>query len=396
MELSRNLWRRKLRSILTISGIFMGILALTTMGAMAEHFNSLIAGGVTFYGDHIQVGASSNGDSGGILQMSKAEDLRRVPGVVAVSPSVTVAAKPGDVNAITFGVPDYISSQDPNYARYGTFKTSYASGHAVAPGENGGVVLGSSLAVEFKKRVGDTIALPVRPSDAPIDFVNHNFQVVGVLSPTLTAPDAGAFINLHDAQVLMGDSLPPALRGTIDPHLLVSGLVVYGAPGVNLDTLADRINAQVVGVKALRPSVIVASFKAGGAVFTLITTAAALLALVIGGLSVVNTMLMAVTERVREIGLKKAVGARTGAILRDFLSESTLIGAVGGTLGLGAGAALVAAANAGAGASPLFQLTPRLALLSLGFAVLLGAVAGMLPAWRAARMDPVQALRSVG
>jgi putative ABC transport system permease protein len=395
MEMIRNLFRRKLRSILTISGIFMGIVALTTMGAMAEHFNSLIGGGAAYYGDHVQVGSSFSGTLGGVIPLAKADAVRQVAGVVAVTPTIFLLAKPGD-GGITFGPPASISNSDAAYARYGTLKTTFAHGQDVSETTNGGVVLGSTLATELKKAVGSSIDLPIRPADATADFTNHSFKVVGVLNPTLTAPDTGAYVNLHDAQMLMGEGLPPTLRGNIDPYQLATGLVVYGQPGTNLDTLATRINAEVPGVKALKPSVTVASFKAGGAIFTLITTAAALLALVIGGLSVINTMLMAVTERVREIGLKKALGARTGAILRDFVSESTLIGAIGGVLGLAAGAAVVVMANAGAGASPLFQLTPRLALLSLGFAVLLGAVAGLLPAWRAARLDPVIALHAGG
>jgi putative ABC transport system permease protein len=244
--------------------------------------------------------------------------------------------------------------------------------------------------------LGDHIDLPVRPAKARPGFVNHTFTVVGVLNKTLTAPDSGALITLHDAQTIMGDSLPVALKQAIDPYQLAQGMTVYGKPGVNLDALSDKINAQVTDVKATKPSVLVQSFKSSGAIFTAITTVAALLALVIGGLSVVNTMLMAVTERVREIGLKKAIGARTGNIVREFVAESTLIGVVGGVLGFAIGAAITMLLGNAAGPDGLFLITPRLALLSLGFAVVLGAVAGVLPAYRASRLDPVIALRSVG
>jgi putative ABC transport system permease protein len=142
--------------------------------------------------------------------------------------------------------------------------------------------------------------------------------------------------------------------------------------------------------------VIVNSFKSGGAIFTAITTAAALLALVIGGLSVVNTMFMAVAERVREIGLKKAVGATTRHIMGEFLLEATFIGALGGVIGYGLGVLITVIANGTTppGQSTLFLITIRLTALSLGFAIALGAVAGILPAWRAATLDPVTALRN--
>lgn len=395
MELFRNLWRRKLRSTLTITGIFMGIVALTTMGAMAEHFNSLLDGGATFYGGNIGVAdAKSGGGFGsGLMQLSKADEIGRVDGVAAVSPNVEAALKPGDAAAVSFSIPEYISALDSNSSR-SAFKTTLASGRMLQG--NGEVLLGSTIAAEFNSKVGDSIDLPTRPAEAKPGFVSHTYNVVGVLNKTLTAPDSGAFVTLHDAQTIMGDNLPVPVKQAVDPYHLAQGMTVYGKPGVNLDSLSDRINAQVTDVKATKPSVIVKSFKAGGAVFTAITTVAALLALVIGGLSVVNTMLMAVSERVREIGLKKAVGARTGNIVREFVAESTLIGAVGGVLGFAVGVLITLLLGNSAGSGGLFLITPRLTLLSLGFAVVLGAVAGVLPAYRASRLDPVTALRSVG
>ena len=171
-------------------------------------------------------------------------------------------------------------------------------------------------------------------------------------------------------------------------------MAVYAKPGTNLDRLADTITATVPGVKATKPSDLVNSFKAGGAIFTFMTTAAALLALIIGGLSVVNTMIMSVSERIREIGLKKAIGAKTRTVLGEFLAEATTIGLLGGVIGFGLGALLTLALNAGDPAGGLFLITPRLVVIALLFAIALGAGAGALPAMRAARMDPVTALRS--
>jgi putative ABC transport system permease protein len=189
------------------------------------------------------------------------------------------------------------------------------------------------------------------------------------------------------------------VRVIIDVTKIAEGFDVYGKTGTSigdLDKIADSINSQVTGVKATRPSDLVNSFKQGGAIFTAITTAAALLALIIGGLSVVNTMFMAVAERVREIGLKKAVGATTFNIMGEFLVEATFIGLVGGVIGYGLGALITVLVNASTppGQSTLFLITPNLTILAIGFATVLGAVAGVLPAWRAARLDPVTALRN--
>ncbi len=397
MEIIRNLARRKLRSTLTVLGIVIGIFALTTMGAMAAHFNALLDGGVKYFGSSIQIGPPDGQAS--ILPMSKVDELKRVDGVDAAFPGYGFAAKPGEAATISFGIPDTIVSHDPAEDRYAAIKTTYAQGHDLTATSRGEVVLGSSIANELKKNVGDSIDLPVRPKDAKPDFVNHTFTVVGVLDPTRTAPDNLASISILDAQMLFKESLPVAIRDTIDTTTVAQSIVVFGKPGTSLaelDRIAGRINQQVNGVKATKPSDLVNSFKAGGATFTAITTAAAVLALVIGGLSVVNTMIMAVTERFREIGLKKAVGAHTGHILREYLLEATLIGFLGGAIGYALGVGLTNLLNLAGKSSnlELFLITPTLTVIALGFAVALGALAGVIPAFRAARLDPVTALRT--
>ena len=397
MEILRNIARRKLRSVLTISGIVIGVLALTTMGALAENFNALLDGGVKYFGSNIQVGPP-DGQSASLLPISKIDEIKQVQGVAAAFPGYGFSAKPGAVSTVSFGIPDEIIASDPAENDYGALKITTSQGHYLT-GTAGEVVLGDTIDKEFKKKIGDTIDLPIKPTDAKPDFINHTFTVVGILNVTRTAPDTFAYINIADGQTLLKDSLPTAIRGQIDVSRITESITVYGKAGSSisdLDAIADRLNSQVSGVKATKPSVIVNSFKSGGAIFTAITTAAALLALVIGGLSVVNTMFMAVAERVREIGLKKAVGATTLNIMGEFLIEATLIGLIGGLIGYGIGAAITIFANAttAPGTSTLFLLTLRLTLFALGFAVALGALAGILPAFRAARLDPVTALRN--
>jgi putative ABC transport system permease protein len=395
-QIVRNLTRRKLRSFLTISGIVIGIMALTTMGALANNFNALLMGGARYYAGYVPVSdAGSNGvTTSGVLPLSKADEIAAVPGVARVFPAINVQAKPGALQVVSLGVPDYIASWDPAENDYSALKTSFASGGELTG--TGQIILGSNFAREFGKRVGDSITLPVKPSDAPASFAQHSYTVVGILNQTLTAPDTGAFVALADAQQLFKEQLPIALQANFDQSQYAGGFDVYGTPGTNLDRLADRINAQVSGVKAERPSKIVQALIDGGALFTEITMAAALLALVIGGLAVINTMIMAVSERVREIGIKKAIGATTGKVMREFLLESSFIGLFGGVVGFAIGYGITALINASVPASQgnLMLVTPGLAALCIGFALALGTVVGIIPAFRAARMDPVLALHA--
>src|SRR3984893_4346780 len=144
-QIVRNLVRRKLRSFLTISGIVIGIVALTTMGALANNFNALLDGGAKYYAGYVPVGdANSNGvTSGAVLPLVKADEIQAVPGVARVFPTITVQAKPGSLQVVSLGLPDYISSYDPAENDYSALKISFSSGRALDPGAGGQIVLGS-------------------------------------------------------------------------------------------------------------------------------------------------------------------------------------------------------------------------------------------------------------
>jgi putative ABC transport system permease protein len=394
-EILRNLMRRKVRSALTISGIVIGIFALTTMGALAEHFNSMLDVGVQYSGTSIGVKAPAE-QANGLLPLSTGDELRHVPGVAAVYPQYQVAADPNNT-AVSLGAPTVITNEQRGVSAYGMPATSFAAGRDID--HRGEVILGSSMATTYGKRVGDTFDLPIAAKNPRPDFVNHRFTVVGILARTGTPLDGFASVGDADARMLLADTLPPTMRSAIDVNTTAQGFAVYAAKGASLaqlDAIAQRINDTVPGVEAPKPSAQVASFKSASTTFTAVFTGAALLALVIGGLSVVNTMIMAVNERIREIGLKKAVGAHTGQVMRDYLLEAAVIGAVGGLVGYALGLGLTSLVGAvGGGSLDIFLVTPRLSAIAIGFAVVMATLAGVLPALRAARLDPVTALRSL-
>ena len=130
-------------------------------------------------------------------------------------------------------------------------------------------------------------------------------------------------------------------------------------------------------------------------IFNAIIVGVAVISLVVGGLSVINTMAMSVTERTREIGIKRAIGGSRRRIIRELVAEAGVIGVIGGVIGLALGAIVVFLANEAGRASGtiLFDLTLSTAAFAVGFSTILGMIAGIVPAWSAARLDPVQALR---
>jgi len=124
----------------------------------------------------------------------------------------------------------------------------------------------------------------------------------------------------------------------------------------------------------------------------LVTIGVAAISLVVGGIVVMNIMLVSVTERTREIGIRKALGARRRDVLQQFLIESVMLTAIGGLIGVVAGFALAFALSF-ALKFPLL-ISPWSAVLGVGVSSLVGVVSGVSPAWKAARLNPIDALRA--
>jgi putative ABC transport system permease protein len=383
MRTLRNVFRRKLRVLLTIFGITIGVLALVVMGSMAEKINMLVSGGTEYYSDKVTVGAEGGSlFSSAPLSLNKYDAIKSVPGVAEVSADLDTLL---DTEAsMSFGMPPMISGSDMRGQDLESFEMSYAEGRALTPDDIGSVVVGSDLVDKLGAEVGGTVTLR-----------GEQYTVVGILDKTLTAPDTTVEMTLPDAQRIFLQDLPEVIRGQVDQADLVTGFVVYPTQGTDPEELAAAINEAVPGVLATGPKAFQEQIASAMGIFNAILYGIAIIALFVGGLSVINTMTMSVNERTREIGVRKAIGASDGQIVGQFLSESGLIGLIGGVSGLFLGwlAVTVTDKLLEPRNLDLFLVTPRLAIGSVAFAILLGLVSGLYPSLHAARLQPVLALR---
>lgn len=385
MRVLRSVFRRKTRALLTIFGITIGVLALVVMGSIAEKLSLLVDGGADYYADKVIVSGMSGmaGFSTEPISTDLIGEIERIDGVARAAGSVMMLLET-EPSAVSIGVAANIQASDFREHGYESFESEVVQGRELERGDRGVAVVGADLVSNLDAEVGGTI-----------DVRGTEFEVVGILGKTLTAPDMAVQIPLADAQELLVADLPAAIRDTVDRDTLITSIAVYLEDGQDPDEMATVISQKVDDVSAMGPAGFETSVKEPLKIFNQIIYAIAVVSLLVGGLSVINTMTMSVAERTREIGVRKAIGATDGAIMRQFIAESAVMGVIGGLLGLGLGALVGAAGNqAGAqSATELFLLTPRLAAGSVVFALVLGIVSGLYPAWYAARLNPVRALR---
>lgn len=382
-EALKNMFRRKTRTLLTIFGITIGIYAFTVMGSMAEKINLLVSGGTDYYADKVIVSQGESLYGMGPLNISKKAEIEKVDGVAAVSATIYTTLEES-MDAINMGPPASISAEELGNAELESFKVSYQEGRGIKEDDRGKVVVGSDLVKKLKAEVGKTVTIRDR-----------KFEVVGILEKTLTAPDNSVSMSLADAQEIYYSELPEFARSQLEASEIVNGFTVYPEKGVNPDKLSERIAEQVSGIGTLGPKAFEEQIASATGMLNAILFGVALISLVVGGLSVINTMTMSITERIREIGIKKAVGAKTKNILAEYLTEAGLIGLFGGLIGWGLGALTVLAINAAMedGGNIIFLLTARISIFAVMFAVILGVIAGFYPAYHAVKINIVKALR---
>ena len=381
--------------LFTVLGIAVGMAGLVALGGMAERITRFIEGGDRFVLGQISVAGQGLGmgagfTGGGLLPRGKLEEIRGVPGVAGIQPQVMLPLNPVTSQFLTLtqelilGLDLSVPMPNRHYR-----ELPVRAGRFLRSGDRRQAVVGADFAAARSLGPGSRLVLD-----------GQDFVVVGVLERTLTAPDRFVIVSIEAARDLWL-AKDPLLRqvfgagASLSREDLNTGAAVGWVDGEDPDAVARRIAQRVAGVNITIPSEVSRLLRNSTAFFSALLVGISTLGLLIGALSLANTVTAALFERIRDFGIKRALGATDLQLLAEVLGESLVVSLAGG----GAGIALALALGWGIEGwvarqgQQLFLFSPRLLAGAILFSLILGALAAAHATFRIARVPPAEAIR---
>ncbi|MCW2881300.1 MAG: macrolide transporter permease [Sphaerisporangium sp.] len=413
----RGLTANKMRSALTTLGILIGVAAVILLTAVGEGSSQAIQQNIQRLGSNTLTvmqsfsgggGAGGRGGGGGgggggasqqqsgtgprtqAKELSLADakamaDTVNAPSVKSVSPVVTASSQTATYEGASHAIAQLLGTY-PSYFE--------ASNKPVAKGAYfvNDDVLAARKIVVIGQTVVDDLFGTVDPLGKQINITGVPFTVVGVLKQSGSSGTQDA----DDVAI----APMPAVQQSLTGFGALGQIIVQAKSAVLVNAaqteITDILNQQhgITGAatadyRILNQATLQESVSAATGTFTVLLGAVAAISLLVGGIGITNIMLVTVTERTREIGIRKAIGAPRGAILGQFLAEATMLSLVGGLLGVAI--AVIGSRFTIAGVQPV--LVPTSIVLALSVSVGIGLFFGSYPANRAAKLRPIEALR---
>jgi putative ABC transport system permease protein len=394
----RALARNKMRSMLTMLGIIIGVGAVIAMVGIGQGASASIQSQISQLGDnmlYVSAGSSNTGGTrggSGSATTLTVEDIQAIeldiPSVRAVSPNIRASGQ------LVFGNQNWVASSgiigvSEKFPEIRLWQVE--SGEFFTEGD----VKSAGRVAVLGKTVADNLFAGTDPIGQTLRVRNLPFRVIGVLAPK----GQSQFGQDQDDTVLIPYTTAQKKLLTIThvPMAMVS------AVSADATFTAERQITELLRQRhRLAPNEendftvrnltdIAEAANASSSIMTNLLASIAGVSLLVGGIGIMNIMLVSVTERTREIGVRMAIGARSGVIRRQFLIESITISLVGGIIGVLLGVA------ASIGISSMLEwptlVSPASIFISVIFSALVGVTFGYYPARKAAALDPIEALR---
>ncbi|MFT3769578.1 MAG: ABC transporter permease [Minicystis sp.] len=397
---ARALLRNKMRAFLTTLGIIIGVASVISMVTVGEGAKSRVEAAFTSMGTNLLIvlsgSTSASGVMGGFGSMPTLtwEDLaairREAPAVRAAAPQLTIKTTvlSDDANwttSVSGTTPEYFGIRSWTIARGAFFSDADVDSGAKL------IVLGQTVSDHLFGAGVDPVGRVVRVRGVP-------FQVVGLLQRKGQSPMGQDY---DDVTVVPVSTFSAKIQGGLQKY--IAGIIAVSAKSEAETTRAQRQIAAILRDRHhLGPhdeddfsirnlTEIAAAQQQGTKALTGLLAAIAVVSLIVGGIGIMNIMLVSVTERTREIGVRMAVGAKPWHILAQFLVEAMSLSMLGGLVGVAAG--MLAARELASRFGWPFATRADMALVAFGFSAAVGIGFGLYPARRASQLDPIEALR---
>jgi len=390
------IFANKLRSGLTILGMTIGVASVIVLIAVGNGSSKAVQSSIEALGSNVllvQAGFSFGGtavsavtapvaltiaDANALMSKVEAPDVAAAAPAVTASPTLTYGSTTYSPSQFVGTTPAYATAHDYTLQAGDFFTSAQVKKHDRV------VVLGPTVVTNLfdgADPVGDTIQIN-----------GVSFQVIGVTTPKgtngITDEDDIAFAPIT------------AVQDTLTGYGSVSSITVQAKSESGLNAAEAEVNSIIEqrhqitdtanpGFRVINQGSLLTASSASSSVFTTLLGEVAAISLLVGGIGVMNIMLVSVTERTREIGIRKAVGARRSDILKQFLTEAVLVSLFGGLAGVALG--VIGSQFTIAGVHP--AIATYSIFLAFGAAVLTGLFFGTYPAGRAAALRPIEALR---
>ena len=388
----------RLRSALTMLGVVIGVASVILMLAIGEGSRTQVAQTIASLGSNQLIVLSGAANSGGFrgaagglpnLTLDDAEAISELASVAGVAPvaSSQVQVVFGAANKSTS-----ITGTTPSYFVVNNMALSAGRAFTLAETRTGAnvAVLGATVSAALfgnRSPLGETIRIQ-----------RQSFEVIGLLKAKGQGFGGGdqddvILLPIHTAQRKLAGSPFP---GTVGMLMVTSSLPEQkGYTQVEITRLLRQRHRIAPGAEddfSVRDvSALAETLRTTSQILSLLLGAIAFISLAVGGIGIMNIMLVSVTERTREIGVRMALGARRAVVLAQFLVEAVILSLAGALAGLAIGVTLASLVRLSGVINPV--ISAQSVLLSLGVAIAVGALCGLWPARRASQMQPVEALR---